>query len=221
MARPYSTTRTIIPGELYGRLTIVEEASHLRGQPRRVVCRCVCGTVKILPLYSLRSGNTRSCGCLPRDILRQRCWKHGMDTRAERHEHPEYGTWKNAKTRCFYSRGHAWKNYGGRGITMCEAWRDDFATFFRDMGPRPTPKHTLERIDNDGPYSPENCIWATYAEQAKNRRHSRHLTFRGETLHYIEWAQRFGIPLKRVWGRLRRGWSIEGALTAPRYARRC
>jgi hypothetical protein len=128
---------------------------------------------------------------------------------------PEYSSWWHALQRCYDPTFVYYFYYGGRGITVCERWRD-FSNFYTDMGPRPTPQHTLDRIDNDGPYAPENCRWATRQEQARNRRSNRMLTLNGETLCLSEWAERIDLPANALYMRLYNGWSIEQALIRPR-----
>jgi hypothetical protein len=128
---------------------------------------------------------------------------------------PEYSSWRSALQRCCDPTFVYYSYYGGRGITVCERWRD-FSNFYADMGPRPTPQHTLDRIDNDGPYAPKNCRWATRQEQARNRRSNRMLTHNGETLCLSEWAERIDLPANALYMRLYNGWSTEQALTRPR-----
>lgn len=119
------------------------------------------------------------------------------------------------KDRCHNPNSPAFDRYGGRGIRVCERWRDSFANFFTDMGPRPTPKHSLDRIDNSGNYKPENCRWATDVEQAQNMRKNRFLTHDGRTLCASEWARVIGVKPGTLERRLNAGWSVERALTEP------
>jgi hypothetical protein len=117
-----------------------------------------------------------------------------------------------ARTR--YARGRSFADYGARGIRVCARW-ESFSNFLADMGSRPSSRHSLERIDNDGHYEPGNCKWATLAEQARNRRNNRRLTYAGETLTLVDWSERTNITKATIWERLRRGWSVERALTTP------
>ena len=136
---------------------------------------------------------------------------------AHAYELPEWWLWHAIKKRCYTPGTTGFKNYGGRGITMAPAWRDSFITFLRDMGPRP-PGTSIDRIDNDGPYAPGNCRWATPSVQNRNNRRSRFLTFNGETLNLVDWAARLGVDRSRISERLRYGWPVERVLqgTAPR-----
>ena len=139
---------------------------------------------------------------------------HGMARREN--PDPMYVVWCGIVQRCENPAHAAYPRYGGRGITICTRWRRDFMAFYEDMGPRPTPGYSVDRIDNDGPYSPENCRWATAKEQNRNCRTNRMLTFQGETLCLAEWSERTGIKQTTLLQRLdRSGWSVERALTAP------
>jgi hypothetical protein len=126
---------------------------------------------------------------------------------------PTYQTWRNMRSRCENPNVPAYKNYGGRGITVCERWKT-FENFLADMGERPEGM-TIERIDNDRGYEPGNCRWATYNEQARNMRSNQRITLNGETKCLTEWAEQYGIKMPTLWARLRMGWSVEEALTKP------
>lgn len=128
---------------------------------------------------------------------------------------PEYATWERIRIRCFDKNCRDYVNYGGRGITVCARWLRSPATFVKDMGPRPTPKHSLDRINNEGHYEPSNCRWATSTEQARNRRTSRYYTYNGETKTLPEWAEISGVQMHTIWFRIKRQWSIGEAIFTP------
>lgn len=173
-------------------------------------CLCDCGTRKDIKQSSLRTGATRSCGCLQREVAaaasRSRA-THGMSGTLT------FRTWVAMIQRCTNPRCERWKVYGGRGIRVCKRWTESFAAFLEDMGERPTSKHSIERIDNDGNYEPGNCRWATPLEQARNTRRSRFITFKGKTLTMSEWERLYGLRQGILCGRLQNGWTLERALT--------
>jgi hypothetical protein len=146
----------------FGRL-VVSERSPRRGNDAYWAALCDCGRVTTVSSKCLRNGDTRSCGCFQREDLARRFTIHG------RYKTREYAAWANARDRCVNSNDPSFKNYGGRGITMSDEWRDSFSAFYRDMGPRPDGL-TLDRINNDGPYAHGNCRWATWHEQHVNKR---------------------------------------------------
>ncbi len=127
---------------------------------------------------------------------------------------PEANTWRSMKQRCQNPKAHEYENYGGRGITICERWSSSFDLFCEDMGPRP-PGTSIERIDNNGNYEPGNCKWASRIEQRRNTRFNRLLTLNGRTQPMSAWVEETGIQWDTIYARLKRGWSIEKALTFP------
>lgn len=155
----------------FGRLTVVEEKLTPCGDRFRTmaICDCDCGGKVTTRLSELKRGHVQSCGCLRRDvgIARAACrpgLRHGDCKSAE------YSTWESMLTRCTNPKTKNWLSYGGRGITVCDRWRSDYANFIADMGRKPSPQHSIDRVDNNGNYEPGNCRWATDAEQRSNKR---------------------------------------------------
>lgn len=212
-------------GQRFGRLLVIEEAERPANCHAPKIywrCRCDCGNVVVVDVDSLRQGNTKSCGCLRKEVIAQAGGKrrtHGM-TRS-----PEYRAWIGMKVRCYVPTNKDYAQWGGRGITVCERWRESFEAFYQDMGPRPGPRYSIDRIDNNGPYSPENCRWATYSEQNYNQRPARppakfpRYTFDGKTLTLAQWARETNIPYRALAKRIYRGWSIEKAINTPMHSK--
>lgn len=155
-------------GQRFGRLSIVKEVEPYvtpKGQSfRKFECKCDCGNIKNVVLSDLRKGNTSSCGCIHKEIFSNVITKHGL------RYHPLYETWKGMKQRCSNPNHQDYIDYGGRGITVCNRWRNSFSNFLEDMGEKPSPEYSIERRNNNEGYDPENCYWATKSEQMKNRR---------------------------------------------------
>lgn len=192
----------------FGRLVAIRFVGYNGHQKRLWNCHCDCGNITVVTTSDLRSGNTRSCGCLAAELQPVRNLQHGMiDT-------PEYNSWRAMKHRTQNPSASDYEYYGGRGISFCDRWHS-FDQFLADMGPAPTPEHTLERIDNDKPYGPHNCRWATRTEQARNRRSNHLLTYQGKTHCLAVWAEKTGITFSALKWRLANGWSAEDALTRP------
>lgn len=157
-------------------------------------------------------GDTRCCGCKTLAFRSDSMVQHGHSTRDG--TSPEYNSWSSMRERCTNSKLPGFADYGGRGITVCDRWRHDFAAFLADMGPRPAGT-TIDRINNDGNYEPGNCRWATQLQQARNSRHNVRLTLDGVTLCLSEWAERLGFTYSCLMQRVVSGWSVRDALTLP------
>lgn len=132
---------------------------------------------------------------------------------------PEWTAWTAIKRRCLNSNTPEYPNYGGRGISVCQRWLDKFENFYEDIGVRPSKKHSIDRIDVNGNYEPSNCRWATVSEQQNNRRNNVRLEFNGLEMTISEWAKRLRMNNSIIESRLRKGWSIEAALTYPKFSR--
>lgn len=208
------TKKLDLTGHTYNLLTVVEEASKSPSGRVHWVCRCECGNTVSVASNNLRNGHTKSCGC-----HKSAKWAEIITTHGLSRKHPdEYKIWKGMRSRC-YDTGHKnYGRYGGRGVTVDDTW-EDFDVFFKDMGPRPGPGYSVERKDNDGPYAPGNCMWATRKVQANNRRSNCIVYAFGEKLTLSQAVQKYSSPLgikyATVQARLARGRSVEDALTAP------
>lgn len=198
-----------LTGREFDRLKVIEFAGRNKNWLILWRCLCKCGTEVIASSYSLNSKEKRSCGCLGPDL-----------TRARRREDSASNTitwksWRSMIARCEVQGNASYERYGGRGIKVCERWRNSFEAFLEDMGERPSKDYQIEREDNDGDYEPSNCRWATRKEQARNRRNNRRLTHEGETLTVAEWAERTGMTKGQLMNRVNLGWTDERILTEP------
>ena len=202
----------LIPGKKYYRLTYLRETeSH--NNHRRGMFLCECGNKVTTGLYDVSCGHTRSCGCYHTE--RQRDPKSHGETMG-RNNSPEYRAWKAMKARCYNKNNISYVNYGERGITVCRSWLNDFSVFLNDMGRKPSPQHSLDRIDNNGDYKPENCKWSTKADQRRNNRQGVHpVTINGVTRLICDWAKISGVPEESISARLRNGWDVDVAVFHP------
>lgn len=199
-------------GLRFGLLTVLERWSNTSRGGARWRCACDCGRWSVVRATLLMSGHTTSCGHIAREKARQLCAakrKHGWSAKGA-----EYTTWQTMKDRCYNPRSKGWKRYGGRGIKVCERWRNDFAAFLLDVGQRPKPGFTLDRIDNDGDYAPGNCRWTTARVQGNNRSTNRLVGHNGRTMTITEWARHTGIEETILRWRLSR-WPVDRALETP------
>ena len=194
-----------LTGKRFARLVVLSELEKRYGGQVFWACLCDCGKQVSVNTERLRSGKTKSCGCFSVD----RVTKHGL------HKSSEYIIWQQAKERCHNPKKASYQRYGARGIHVVDEWRYDFQKFLADMGKRPSKDYTLERVDNNGPYAPWNCIWATKDVQYRNRRQTVWIEFQGERLCRKDWCQRYGLDEATFAARLSRGWDMERALTTP------
>lgn len=201
--------RLDIVGHKYDRLTVLSYHSTYGGK-RHFNCRCVCGNITISSISALRNGKTRSCGCLQREMAKIYGGSnrtHGLS------KNRVYQIWAGIKKRCRNKKAQKYHLYGGRGILMDDRWLNSFDEFFKDMGLPPSNKHSIERIDSNGNYTPSNCKWATQREQCNNTSRNRFLSIKGEKITLTNAARMFNIPEHRLRGRLNRGWSVDQAVS--------
>ena len=199
----------------YGRLVVLGRAPAPASVTLKATCwpaywecACDCGKVIVIRGACLANGQ-RSCGCERRELTAQRNTKHG------RYGTPEHNSWSGIRDRCCNPKNKDFHKYGGRGIKMCQRWRESFESFYQDMGDRPSPSHSIERKNVNGDYELSNCMWAMPKAQGRNKRNSMMLTARDRTMQVNDWAEAIGIKKETICSRLRLGWSVEDALFTP------
>jgi len=201
-------------GQRFGRLTVTGRGKPVKRRGKShsrstVVCRCDCGAISEFLVDDLKSGKRQSCGCARIEGLRERTTTHGMS------QSPEYNTWAGMIQRCTNPKDPEFKNYGARGVKVCDSWREDFNAFYSDMGPKPEGT-SLDRADNDGNYEPENCHWVNNITQASNKRSNKRYTLGKLDFTASEWSRLTGVPAKEIIRRIDKiGWTIHRALTEP------
>lgn len=178
------------------------------------MCLCDCGNTHNGLGSNLRRLRILSCGCGTHELISKARTKHGY-ARQGQPRCPEYKTWKTMIARCYIESQTSYKNYGHKGITVCDRWRHSFTNFLEDMGPRPFPKATLDRKDNSGHYTPDNCRWADMKTQQRNRSNNRIIEHNGQRLTTVAWAEITGIQRQTIVRRLTLGWSVAKTLSTP------
>ncbi len=198
---------TIKPGDKYGHWTVIGDAiREENGYHKKYLCKCDCekGTERYVDCQNLKSGKSVSCGCIAIKVTRKHFYKHGESKTRLFH------IWSNMKSRCYNQSDKRYKNWGGRGIKVCEEWKNSFETFAnwaKENGYNDVL--TIDRIDVNGNYEPSNCRWATSKEQANNRRNNHKVTYRGQTHNIAEWSEITGINRVVILSRLKKGYPLE------------
>ena len=208
-SKPSKLTKDMT-GQRFTRLLVLSRAPSDKNGNAKWNCLCDCGNTTVSSGFTLRNGEAKSCGCLTTDQLRERAPTHRMS------KSPEYLSWAGMHQRCKNPHSKRWARYGKRGIKVCERW-SSFENFYSDMGSRPSLNYSLERINNDGDYEPENCKWATKSEQNRNHSANHMVTYRGQRVPLVTAIEMAGTGIERgtVQSRLGRGWTIEAALETP------
>lgn len=196
-------------GMRFGRLVAIERSSKVtKDCGEWWICRCDCGSIICVRKYGIvrdGKGSTKSCGCKHRDSVSS----HGKSSA------PEYNVWAGMKKRCGNPSHKSYKDYGGRGIKVCDRWLHSFENFYADMGPRPSKLHTLERTNNNLGYSPDNCSWQPMSVQAVNRRSNRFIVVNGQSKTLSQWSRFTGVGITTLHRRLKNGWGEDRAITQP------
>jgi hypothetical protein len=197
-------------GERYGLLRVIAY-SGVVGRFRAWSCFCDCGQTTTVRGSHLASGNIKSCGCL----LRKKSNKIHGNYAVGATKSPEFQSWLSMRSRCEQPTHRSYKNYGGRGVAVCDEWRHDYAQFLKDMGKKPSPEHTIERVDSNRGYEKGNCVWATNSEQQRNKRNNRNVEAFGMTKPLAAWAEQFAVRAEVIGWRLTKGWAPERAVSVP------
>ena len=198
-----------ITGQRFGRYTVVRRVENDKRGKSQWLCKCDCGVYKVVGGQTLKNGTTQSCGCLHKDNLKEQKTTHGLyKTRI-------YRIYYDIKMRCYNPNNDRYNHYGGRGITVCDEWQEFIPFYDWAMANGYKDDLTIDRIDNDKGYSPDNCRWITNKEQQNNKRNNHLITYNGKTQTLQQWADEKNIKFNTIIGRLDRGYSIEEALTKP------
>lgn len=195
-------------GETFGRLIAVSLVEREdKWNDHKWLFKCQCGNEKVAGIKQVRSGHTSSCGCLASEVVVKRNTSHGLSKNSA-----TYRSWKDMRARCNSPSNSDFKDYGGRGVSICDRW-NDFGAFFADMGERPTGT-TLDRIEVNGNYEPSNCRWATASQQANNKRSNHVIEYRGQKRTLLQWCGEFGIDHSKARYRLKMGWALDDVFSA-------
>jgi hypothetical protein len=207
------TAANDLTGQVFTRLTVLSRASSTPQGKAMWRCRCECGAEVVTRAELLRRGKTKSCGCYIRDIAPHVRRSHGASSGGKLT--PEYKTWLGVRRRCLDEKCVGYQGYGARGVKMHPEWASDYNAFLADVGPKPSPAHSIDRIDPTGNYEPGNVRWILRSAQNRNKRRHLTVTIDGKEMLLIEACERFGADYFVVRSRLQRGWDHYRALTEP------
>ena len=205
-----------LEGKKFNRL-LVKQYLGKRKTEQLWLCYCECGKETIANSCSIKGGHTKSCGCLMKEVSKRigiNNRKHGAWAK-DKTNFPEWSSWQKMKSRCYNPNNNRYGHYGKRGIKVCERWLNSFENFVADMGKRPSEKHSLDRIDVNGNYEPNNCRWADDDTQANNKRTNIVIGYKGVSKTATQWAKEYNMGLYTLLNRVRNGWDIDRALNQP------
>ena len=199
-----------LTGEVFGRLTVIERTNNYKDGSSQWICKCNCGNIKTVIGKNLTSGKIKSCGCYNHYKAKQQFTTHGYShTRL-------HNKWLKIKERCYNQNSRCYKNYGGRGIKICDEWKNNFMNFYNwAMENGYQEGLTIDRINVNGNYEPSNCRFITQKEQQNNRRNNVYITYKNEVKTLSQWADYYNIPYKVLWKRIKLGWTFEKAISTP------
>lgn len=203
-----------LTGQKFGRLTVLSRCEENNRGYAQWLCKCDCGNTKIVRTDLLKSGRVRSCGCIAREIHSKKCRELGLSRITHNKSNTRlYKIYMNMKDRCNRVNCPAYKDYGGRGIKVCNEWENDFNKFYEwSINNGYDDKLTIDRVDNNKGYSPDNCRWVDRKAQCLNTRYNIYITYNNKTKTLKEWTDELSLPYLKIWKRLHRGWSFERAI---------
>jgi len=191
-------------GQKFNRLTVIEFGG-VDNNKVKWICKCECGTIRKIAAHSLKSGATKSCGCISNEQMKSRFKSHGFSGGKS----PEYKAWISMKSRCYSPKDDSYKHYGGRGITVCKEWINDFPAFLSHIGKRPSDKHSLDRIKTNKNYEPNNIRWATIETQNNNKRSNVNIGYNGTTYTLSNLSRLKNIPISVLSDKIKNGLTIQ------------
>lgn len=195
-------------GKKFNHLTVLQDVGRHK-RDRKILCLCDCGKKHTAVKSAVTRGGTKSCGC---NLFK---YEHKIMVS----KHPYYKVWIGLRARCYNVTDKNYEDYGGRGIIVCDRWLNSFMNFVKDMGIKPSKKHSVEREDNDDNYTPANCKWGLPIEQQNNKRSNIKITYKGKTQNLSQWSREIGINRETLKSRLRKGWEIDKVFSQDKYSK--
>ena len=192
-----------LSGHRFNRLLVIKRVKVEGARNVMWECQCDCGNITIAAAANIGK-TTQSCGCLAKETATELLRGNTLNRTHNRSHSGEYYSWCAMKSRCYIPTNHKYPIYGSRGISVCDRWRDSFENFLADMGPKPSPKHSIDRKDNDGNYEPGNCHWATKKQQSRNTRKNHMIEIDGQRMCLIEWCEKLSVHKNKPWEMIRK-----------------